>query len=89
MPLTPGAEVVQIRDTKSIKEKPIDLQKCQALGQAHVGPVGWNDVENMIRNETFAKGGNLFFGTSWLGAQMTEVTGMVYRCDSISPRPSP
>lgn len=81
MPLTPGAETVEVRDADTIKTKPIDVSKCVGIGQIHVGPVAQNNIDVAIKNETFARGGNFFFGTSYGGnLAMADVTGMAYRC---------
>jgi hypothetical protein len=87
LPLTPGAEYVHVRDNDTIKKEPIDTSVCKSLGQIDTGPVGWNDWEVMVKNETFGKGGNLFFGTSWYGGgpnpSMTRVTGVAYLCPDL------
>lgn len=90
MPLTPGADAVEIRDTDTIKKRPVDTSECSALGSVEVGPVADNNMEVAIKNETFAKGGNFFFGTSYgLNYGMWTVTGMAYDCPSLrQPQPS-
>jgi hypothetical protein len=80
MPLSPGAESVKVLDTKTVAASGVDLSKCQALGQLKVGPVAWNNADVMIKNETLAHGGDVFFGTSWTAGDMTSVTGMAYKC---------
>ncbi len=89
MPLSPGAERVEIRDADTIKQHPFDTSRCVALGQIDIGPIAENNRDIAIRNDTFAKGGDFFFGTSyqltyaggaWLKQRMWSVRGEAYRC---------
>lgn len=82
MPLASGAERVEIRDADTIKTRPIDTTRCEAVGQIDVGPVEANNFDVAVKNATAARGGNLFFGTAFGGNYYgtRTVSGMVYRC---------
>jgi hypothetical protein len=90
LPLSPGAEAVEVRDSDTIKKRPIDTTKCRAIESVHVGPVSNNNLEVALKNEAFGKGGNFFYGTSYqLWGGMWSVTGTVYDCPSLKAAKPP